>query len=319
MNKHTITLPNWQAIAASTVKPHNDYFEHTDQAGVWRSCEDRFVLTDNAMAVSDGAGGVGLYCGAWAEMLVNNLPNKALHSSNEIDKWIGTFWKKFQLAGKELAGDDFTKYSKFVQEGSFATLSGIWLSERETEEEEEEEEEEKVIDLEWLVYGDSPFLLFDEDDNLITTSHSSLTELEQDPYLLNWKDLADGSKVKADKLEISKKTTVVLASDAIGEFVLFRNLLTNSQQHPLLEELLQLAETGIGRVAELARKHTHHRSYQYGDKLEDLVEILNNQESFEDFVQTQYKKNLLANDDSTLVIIQFFKNGREEDDISNNQ
>ena len=47
--------------------------------------EDAVKARDNMIAVSDGAGGGGVYAERWSSYLVNHLPEVPIKSFNELD------------------------------------------------------------------------------------------------------------------------------------------------------------------------------------------------------------------------------------------
>ena len=49
----------------------------------------KYFEDDNIIkiAMSDGAGGAGIYCKNWAEYLVNNQPAQSFINDSEINEW----------------------------------------------------------------------------------------------------------------------------------------------------------------------------------------------------------------------------------------
>ena len=60
--------------------------------------EDAIKATDSMIAVSDGAGGGGVYAERWSEYLVNHLPEIPIKSFEELDSWIEEIWEPFYNA-----------------------------------------------------------------------------------------------------------------------------------------------------------------------------------------------------------------------------
>ena len=106
--------------------------------------EDAAIANDTKkfIAVSDGAGGGGVYADRWSKYLVDNLPSIAIKSFEELDQWIGSIWEPFynecELLAKQVGG---LLLDKFYDEGSFATLVALWQS-----------SSDKCL---WIAYGDS--------------------------------------------------------------------------------------------------------------------------------------------------------------------
>ncbi|MBR2201517.1 MAG: hypothetical protein IJ894_12390, partial [Bacteroidales bacterium] len=86
--------------------------------------EDAALLTDEVLAVSDGAGGGGLYAEKWSRYLLDKLPKTPLTSADDLDNWIDGIWQPFydecEAAAKQQGG---LTLQKFYDEGSFATLA----------------------------------------------------------------------------------------------------------------------------------------------------------------------------------------------------
>lgn len=58
--------------------------------------EDSFFSSDTCIAVSDGAGGCGLFADEWSQYLIEQLPkNKPITSFTELDEWVDSIWESF--------------------------------------------------------------------------------------------------------------------------------------------------------------------------------------------------------------------------------
>ncbi len=303
---------SWTVQGQSAAKPSNDFFGTGTQAVWWRN-EDRYRYADRGeamlAAVSDGAGSSGIYCGAWAEALVECLPETPITGLDALNRWMGGFWEEFSGEFKRRAAADPGKHSKFVREGSFATLVACWLRKH-----------GDGISLNWLGYGDSPLYVFDEDGGggaaLTACYPPTLAALEHDPHLLNWKDLPREAHLKAGAMELTGRATVILASDGIGQFVLLRYLADlhargaecpamgpREPTHGLLNEFRSLVRTGNGRLAEAARAHLDAPESGFADELAALRAGLRSQPAFQEMIRDHHQEGLLPNDDATLVMI----------------
>ena len=91
--------------------------------------EDAVKATDCMIAVSDGAGGGGVYAERWSAYLVNHLPEIPIKSFEELDSWIEEIWEPFYNACEETAKQEGGMLlDKFYDEGSFATLEPSYVS-----------------------------------------------------------------------------------------------------------------------------------------------------------------------------------------------
>ena len=55
--------------------------------------EDAVLERKNLIAVSDGAGGGGLFAEEWSAYLLSHLPTTPICSADELDAWIGDIWE----------------------------------------------------------------------------------------------------------------------------------------------------------------------------------------------------------------------------------
>ena len=89
--------------------------------------EDAAIANENVIAVSDGAGGGGVFAERWSQCLVNHLPDKPIKNYKAFDKWIDGIWEPFyndcEKEAKKIGG---LFLNKFYDEGSFATLVAVW-------------------------------------------------------------------------------------------------------------------------------------------------------------------------------------------------
>ena len=100
--------------------------------------EDAAKATEKWIAVSDGAGGGGVFADLWSKYLVENLPDEAIADYQTFDAWIDGIWEPFYNECEEIAKrEGGMLLNKFYDEGSFATIAVAWNSG------------------EWMSYGDS--------------------------------------------------------------------------------------------------------------------------------------------------------------------
>lgn len=302
----------WNAVGRSMEKPVNDSFWDGEKA-VWRKNEDRYRVSEHPggliASVADGAGSSGMYCGAWAEALVGRLPETPISDIDGLNGWMDGFWQDFSDRHKKLAQSDAVKLNKFIREGSCATLTACWIERR----------PDGGTRLHWLGYGDSPIYAFAEGEGgptLIGAFPDSLGGLESDPYMLNWKDLPKDAHLKAGQLDLDGPTTVVLASDGMGQFVLMRYLVelhfrqqaTGGGGMPgssvrLLGEFRQILNSANGKLAGLARAHVEEPHEGFQAELGQLKAALRTETGFLETIRDHHERGLQPNDDSTLIMI----------------
>lgn len=169
--------------------------------------EDAVLATNGMIAVSDGAGGGGVYADHWSQYLVANLPNKPIHNFAEFDSWIDSIWEKFYNDHEALAKNQGGLFlNKFYDEGSFATLVAVWkVSESECR---------------WISYGDSVAFCYDRAKGDLQYSFSKLADFNKPPYLISCKDPLDEKGFRSGTFNTSETSVVFCASDALSHLIL---------------------------------------------------------------------------------------------------
>ena len=298
------TVATWSARARSTVKPRNDSYEAGANM-LWRRSEDRIRLaageTGVLAAVADGAGASGLYCGAWAETLVERLPEAPLGSIDELNRWLDSFCLEFRQTMIAQCKSDPPKHSKFVREGSFATLAACWLRAGEA-----------GVTLHWLGYGDSPIVVFDRtgrEAELVMAHPAGLAAFDRDPHLLNWTVMPEAQRLNCGSMKLPRRATVMLASDGIGQYLMLRHLaVAGASRAPvgaaLAKEFGKLAAGGEGRLAAAAKAHAARPGASVAETQAALWNSLASDQSFAALVAARCEEGLLANDDSSLIMIE---------------
>ena len=81
--------------------------------------EDAAIAKDSLIAVSDGAGGGGVFADLWSEYLVEHLPDEPIGDYPTFDKWIDSIWEPFYNDCEEKAkAEGGMLLNKFYDEGS---------------------------------------------------------------------------------------------------------------------------------------------------------------------------------------------------------
>ena len=169
--------------------------------------EDAVFAKNGLIAVSDGAGGGGVFADQWSKYLVDNLPNEPILHFPEFDSWLDQIWEKFYNEHEELAKAQGGLFlNKFYDEGSFATLVAVWkISETECR---------------WISYGDSVAFCYDRAKGELQHSFSKLADFNNPPYLINCKDSLDEKGFRCGTFKTSKTSVVFCASDALSHLIL---------------------------------------------------------------------------------------------------
>ena len=133
--------------------------------------EDAAIAKKEVIAVSDGAGGGGVFADLWSKYLLENLPDKPIKSYKAFDEWVDGIWEPFYNDSEEMAKAEGGMFlNKFYDEGSFATLVAVWNNGQ------------------WVSYGDSVAFCYNRKTGLLQHSFTKLVDFNNPPYLINCKD-----------------------------------------------------------------------------------------------------------------------------------
>ena len=165
--------------------------------------EDAAIAKKEMIAVSDGAGGGGVFADCWSQYLVNNLPEKPIKNYKAFDEWIDGIWEAFYNEYEEKAkAEGGMLLNKFYDEGSFATLVAVWN------------------DGQWVSYGDSVAFCYNKKTGVLLHSFTRLGDFNNPPYLINCKDPLDEKGFRKGKFEIDNDCIVFAASDTLAHYIL---------------------------------------------------------------------------------------------------
>jgi len=175
--------------------------------------EDAAKATEKWIAVSDGAGGGGVFADLWSKYLVDHLPDKPIKSFSAFDKWIDSIWEPFYNDCEEKAKKEGGMLlNKFYDEGSFATLVAVWKNGQ------------------WISYGDSVAFCYNKETGILQHSFTKLADFNNPPYLVNCKDPSDKKGFKSGRFEINENCIVFAASDALAHYILMMYEVANKNR-----------------------------------------------------------------------------------------
>jgi serine/threonine protein phosphatase PrpC len=185
-----------------------------------RESEDALNCISNndyqLLALSDGAGGVGVFCGEWARALVAAQPEKpfgGLAAGSDAKTWFLNVSESFYKSkSPALEAADSLVREKFFFEGSYATLLFCWIANA----------EDKFY---YIATGDTTLFQFrtSGDDYILNTVYpiDSQQNLFAAPRLLNWKlDPGVDWIVKEDSFQ--EGDVLILCTDALSRWLLLR-------------------------------------------------------------------------------------------------
>ena len=249
--------------------------------------EDSFKSLDGFIAVSDGAGGCGLFANEWSQYLIDNIDEKKpIKIYKELDSWIDSIWKPFydehELIAKE---QDGIFQDKFYKEGSCATIAAAW------------KETDKFV--QWMTYGDSVVFHYNRATDKLETSFPHLDDFARPPYLISCKDPLAEEGFKAGEFAICPDSLVFSASDALSHYITLMYMASHPEWEKETRERIFRIPNNDATMLSIADS----MKLPFSELVEKLVLTLDSQQDFEIFVKQQCSQGLLDVDDYTLVLM----------------
>jgi hypothetical protein len=254
--------------------------------------EDKIIAV-----VSDGAGGEGIYCSMWSKKLVDEIPSTALKSADQIDKWISKFWESFYNEANTLAEDDVWKKLKLNQEGSYATLSAVWIY-----------KEENSFFYEITNYGDSVVMVYQESTNqlILPGEYIDLLRFASDPYLLNWKEESspEAGFFYQGPSELFESDHIIVASDAMAIYIITNYLISKKNDHSAYTAINQVLSSENALTSYVSHCLIDYKFHSFKEFLNDLKKSLSHPEGFEKYCSQLIRNGKLKNDDLSIIYLQ---------------
>ncbi len=167
--------------------------------------EDKVLKKDTLYALADGAGGTGILCGEWAELVLSNLPENAIVSFTGFIDWFKNFSEAFIEQYEPILRQDSFQLRKFYEEGSACTLAAFWIEEKE---------------IHWLTYGDAHVFSIAE-DIFESFPFQARDQLLGGTHLINWSKLPDEEGFRCGTFSLKSNTTYLLATDEISKHIFY--------------------------------------------------------------------------------------------------
>lgn len=245
--------------------------------------EDAVVAKKEVIAVSDGAGGGGVFAERWSECLVEHLPDEPIADYETFDKWIDSIWEPFyndcEREAKKIGG---LFLNKFYDEGSFATLVAVWKEGS------------------WISYGDSVAFCYNRKSKELQHSFTRLADFNNPPYLINCKDSLEEKGFRNGKFKIDKDCIVFAASDTLAHYILMMYKVAYSTKY--VEELQEAigAQTKNSNFIKMAMSLS---SIDF--EKEVIQKLMNCHRDFllRNHIRMLKNKRLIGHDDYSLVIL----------------
>ena len=245
--------------------------------------EDAAIAKENVIAVSDGAGGGGVFAERWSQYLVDCLPEKPIKNYMEFDEWIDGIWEAFyndcEKEAKNIGG---LFLNKFYDEGSFATLVAVWKNGI------------------WISYGDSVAFCYNRKTKELQHSFTQLTDFNNPPYLINCKDPLNEDGFRCGKFKVDNDCIVFAASDTLAHYILMMYEVVHRDRY-------------VGELKDAIDAQTKNSNYintamaiETIDFEKDVIAKLQNCYTWpilQSHIKGLKKKGLIGHDDYSLVIM----------------
>jgi hypothetical protein len=282
-----------EVLGQSIVKANNDIFKNN----ILRSNEDSWYKDKNVVAISDGAGGVGILADIWSETLVKTIPlTTPFHDCNELDNWIALFWEGFyEKYSKELSNDPW-QIKKFEDEGSLATLAALWKI-----------DENKF---KYQSYGDSALFIYDTKEGVLKIQNNikSINFFGTSPALINWKTEQHSAEYFYQQdILLQENEEIILATDGIamyifGAYMVYSKSITEN-----------ITENKMIEIVDFFNKNPISDFRYFMNALKDA---LSSEYNFTDLTTDWYNNKFLPNDDYTLIWIKNINENKQKNRVA---
>lgn len=240
------------------------------------------------IAISDGAGGGGVYAERWAKFLCEKLPHKAISEFNALDSWVDDIWEEFYNQHEEMAKTEGGMFlQKFYEEGSFATLAAMWI------------EGDKVH---WISYGDSVVFVYNKTNKTLFSSITNLSEFNNPPFLISTSNPLNESGFKSGTLEIHDDDIMFCTSDALAHYILMMYQLDN--MHIYKRDIIEAVESKTKNSNYIITAKEYIKNTNFNQILNEIIQSSRRINTFRKAMQTLSKNNLIAFDDYSISIMQ---------------
>lgn len=250
--------------------------------------EDAVIAQENIIAVSDGAGGGGLFAERWSAYLLNHLPATPISNAEDLDAWIGDIWEPYynqcETDARILGG---LSLDKFYDEGSFATLVAVWkLSDTECQ---------------WMSFGDSVAFHYNYRTKRLEHSFGALEDFDKPPYLINCKDELLKEGFRKGIFHTDSDSLIFVASDAMAHYIIMMYEVASEdtfKQEPDEAESKCSKNCNYIKVA----RALHINDFE-NDVINKLVNAIGHTTNFQRHIQSLLRKGLIAYDDYSLAML----------------
>lgn len=265
--------------------------------------EDAAIARNSFIAVSDGAGGGGLYADRWSKYLLEHLPSSPFYTFGDLDSWVDGIWEPFYLkceSDAKCAGG--MVLDKFYKEGSFATLAVVW----------------KVASnkYHWITYGDSVAFCYNKSTRELQYSFDTLADFNLPPFLISCKDPLNPEGFRSGDFTSGHDSVIFVTSDALAHYVILMYLLQNASD-PLVKKQIDAALHALSKNSKFVEVASSYEQGKVCNSIDSLLQNCDNENHFEKHLRLLYQSSLIALDDYSIAYFSSVSNSTKENKILN--
>lgn len=261
------------------------------------------IEKDNAVfLVADGKVNNGICSTDWARFLCNKTPLVPISSLNGYNYFIDHIWEEFYEETHKKLIDPFAK-TNFMEKGSLSTYCALWFR----------QDKQKTY-YQWLSYGNSSVLVYDkkQDELFVPKFNDSLVGFLKNEGLVNWNnaDLQEKYLLLAPEKELDQDKLIILATDAMAEYLVLSYLIIKSRDDFYWEKLSLLMKSDP-KLSDLIFNNRDSYAWQSFLEVLDTWKLHQTNNTLTTFVTQLQQDNKIAKDDLTFTIISYDPHGPE--------
>ena len=248
--------------------------------------EDSIKKSSKLIAVSDGAGGGGIFADKWSQYLMQNLSDSPISSFECMDKWVDSIWEEFyKQYEKEARKLGSIELSKFYDEGAFATLAAIWINDKKGN---------------WISYGDSVVFCYNPKTKELASSIETLSSFNNAPYLISCNESLEPSGFKSGIFKNINDCILFCASDALAHYILASYRASSIEYKALFEEAVSAKSKNSNFIKAILQNE---KLDFEKDVLHKLIRCSKNKANFKKHMEKLQREGKIAIDDYSICFL----------------
>jgi hypothetical protein len=266
----------------------------------YKSNEDALEVVETGfikrIALCDGAGGAGVFCGDWAKTVAKSVPEDPGFFKSHFENWyqsIGETFYNHITSNKDLS--DPVLSSKFYQQGSLTTLLALWIdTQNET--------------YSCAGIGDSLLFHFQNRGNWELKSIfpvHDINSIQSHPHLLRWNNETIAFPA-FDEQPIYENSMFILCSDSVARWIIIMLDLINP--YILVQAGLNKSfQESLSSESIKARKEIAYSNLQVHNATEllnHIKTITQTEVDFRNAIAKMINSGSLEEDDLTISIVE---------------